>query len=291
MKKILVIGANGMAGHVVKTYLEEETTWDVRGLARTCESMGNCVALDVTDLQQLEFLLHSERFNIVVNCVGILNKDAENNIDKAVWLNSYFPHRLSQLGVINNFRLIHISTDCVFAGKSKGGYTEDAAKDGIGYYAQSKALGEVINGRDLTIRTSIIGPELKETGIGLFHWFMSQPESVHLKGFTRAYWTGVTTLVLARAIREAIEQNLTGLYHLVYAEKISKFDLITLFNRIFRGGDISIDPEENYKVDKSLINTRTDFDFVVPGYEDMLLEMKKWMEHHSEKYVAYYNCK
>jgi len=129
----------------------------------------------------------------------------------AVWFNSYFPQLLASFGKKYNFKLIHISTDCVFSGK-EGGYKEDSFKNGIGFYAQSKALGEVVNSKDLTFRTSIVGPELKPDGIGLFHWFMNQAGAI--SGFTEVFWTGVTTIELAKAINEAIIQELTGLYHL-----------------------------------------------------------------------------
>ena len=124
-----------------------------------------------------------------------------------------------------------------FSGK-EGSYTEDSFKNGIGFYAQSKALGEVINTKDLTFRTSIIGPELKQNGIGLFHWFMNQSGDV--SGYKEAFWSGVTTIELAKAIDQAIDQKLTGLYHLVNNNKISKYDLLDYINTVFRNDKILI---------------------------------------------------
>ena len=60
-----------------------------------------------------------------------------------------------------------------------------------------KDLGEIMNKNHLTLRTSVIGPELKRDGEELFHWFMSQTGEVN--GFTKAIWSGVTTLILAKA--------------------------------------------------------------------------------------------
>lgn len=276
-----------MAGHVITAYLGSMDAYTVTGIARGGDENDGLVNLDVSDVQALEQFIAGRKFDVVINCIGILNKDAEDHSYKAVWYNSYLPHLLEHWGNRYGFRLIHISTDCVFSGKSTGGYTEQAPKDGIGYYAQSKALGEVINGKDLTFRTSIIGPELKAGGIGLFHWFMGQGSDATLKGFTRAYWTGVTTMVLARAIHEAIKQDLKGLYQLVYPEKISKYDLVGLFNTTFRDGKINIQPDDHYKIDKSLVNTRTDFDFAVPAYEDMITDMRQWMLQHPELYSSY----
>jgi dTDP-4-dehydrorhamnose reductase len=284
MKKVVVIGCKGMAGHVVKTYLESIGTYDVWGIARGVKPENNLINLDVSNIKELDDVLNKGVFDVVINCIGLLNKTAEDNPDLAVWLNSYFPHLLSILGNKYDFKLIHISTDCVFSG-TEGGYTEDSFKNGNGFYAQSKALGEVINNKDLTFRTSIIGPEIKLNGIGLFHWFMNQNEVT--SGYKNVYWTGVTTLELAKAIKEAINSDLKGLYHLVNNSKISKLEILTMFNEIFKNNNIKIISNNNKKVDKSLINSRVDFNFSVPGYYQMFTEMKKWIIDNRELYCHY----
>ena len=101
-----------------------------------------------------------------------------------------------------------MSTDCVFSGKT-GGYDESSLRDGETFYDRSKALGELENQKDLTFRNSIIGPDLNEEGIGLFNWFMKQTGEIN--GYTKAMWTGVTTLTLAKAMESAVQQGLTGL--------------------------------------------------------------------------------
>ena len=179
--------------------------------------------------------------------------------------------------------MIHISTDCVFSGKI-GGYGENAFMDGDDNYARTKALGEVINDKDLTIRTSIIGPELKENSDWIMDWFFKQ--NGEIKGYTKAYWSGVTTLELAKATDQMIKQNITGLFQLCPEKKISKFSLLKLIKEIW-GKKIEVMPFENYKIDKSLICTRTDFNFQIPAYEKMLLELKHWMDEHSSYYIQY----
>ena len=284
MKKVLVIGCKGMAGHVIKTYLESLNNYKVIGIARNVNSNENLFNLDVSNTNKLEQILKESSFDIVINCIGLLNKTAEDNPELAVWFNSYFPHLLSNFGNKYGFKLIHISTDCVFSGK-EGGYKEDSFKNGYGFYAQSKALGEVINNKDLTFRTSIIGPELKHDGIGLFHWFMNQENEI--SGFSRAYWTGVTTLELAEGINHSIQQDLKGLYHFVNKSKISKYDLINIFNKNFRDNKIIINEDSTYKIDKSLISTRNDFKYNVSNYSDMIFKMKQWMLLYNENYKHY----
>lgn len=284
MKKVAVLGCKGMAGHVVKTYLESTGYYDVWGIARGIESGKNLINLDVSNTTELENIFNKGNFDVVVNCIGLLNKTAEDNPDLAVWFNSYFPHLLASYGEKYHFKLVHISTDCVFSGK-EGGYKEDSFKNGIGFYAQSKALGEVINSKDLTFRTSIIGPELKQNGIGLFHWFMNQSGAI--SGYTEAFWSGVTTIELAKAIEQAIGQNITGLYQLVNNDKINKYDLLKEINTVFRDGKISITKNSSYKVDKSLLNSRGDFNYKVPTYSRMIKEMKNWVIKYSELYSHY----
>ena len=284
MKKILVIGSKGMAGHVVKSYLNDLGIYEIWGMARGAEDEGNFIHLDVGKTEELEQILNENKFDFVINCIGLLNKTAEDNPEQAIFFNSYFPHFLSALGKKIGFKLIHISTDCVFSGK-EGGYAEDSFKNGIGFYAQSKALGEVVNDRDLTFRTSIIGPELKSDGIGLFHWFITQTNPI--SGYKEAYWTGVTTIELAKAIHEAIKQELKGLYHLVNGDKIAKYDLLKLFNQTFKENKIPIEGKSDYKVDKSLVNSRSDFNYEVPSYEAMIEQMKDWMVNPPSFYLHY----
>ncbi len=284
MKKILVIGIKGMAGHVIFKKLEKSGKYDVYGLARNIEQSENVFNLDVNRTDELRTIIIEHNFDVIINAIGILNKDAEDHPEKAVWFNSYFPHYLEHITKETTTKVIHISTDCVFNGK-KGGYTENDVKDGVGFYAQSKALGEIENDKDLTIRTSIIGPELNKNGIGLFHWFMSVPKNSVVGGYTGAFWSGLTTIELANVIMHILEHNISGLIQIAPQEKIDKYSLLKLFNEIFRNNLITVNPNDDYKVDKSLISIRKDFNYKVPQYDQMLKEMKHWIE--SENTYSY----
>lgn len=284
MKKILVIGIKGMAGHVIFNKFKDEYDFTAYGIARNIEPSENTFNLDVKNTDVLEQIITEHNFDAIVNCIGILNKDAEDNPDKAIWFNSYFPHYLEKVTKNTGTKVIHISTDCVFSGK-KGNYTEEDFKDGVGFYAQSKALGEIVNDKDLTIRTSIIGPELNENGIGLFHWFMSQPDDSQLKGYSQAFWSGITTIELAKVVKWAIEENVVGLKQIAPHHKINKFDLLQLFNEIFRENKLTIIEDNHYKVDKSLLSIVTQYTYNVPGYREMLIKMKEWIK--SKKIYKY----
>ncbi len=282
-KKIIVLGANGMAGHIITTGLKSVSAYEVISVARSKSIINPTLLMDVSDFDALATLIKNTNADVIINCIGLLNKTAEDNPDQAILVNSYLPHFLESQTKNTNTKVIHISTDCVFSGE-EGGYTEKSFKNGKGFYAQSKALGELDNTKDLTFRTSIIGPELNTNGIGLFHWFVNQTGTIN--GYTNAYWTGITTIELLNAIKIAITENLTGLYHLVNDSKISKFNLVAIFNEVFHK-NLNINPYDGYKVDKSLINSRTDFSFKVNTYKEMILEMKNWIEKNKELYPHY----
>lgn len=285
--KILVLGATGMAGHIISIYLKE-VGHDVTTFSRRRFEYCNNIIGDVTNFPYLKNVIIEGNYDAVINAIGILNKDAEDNKSLAVLLNGYLPHYLSQITEDMKAKVIHMSTDCVFSGKT-GGYTETSLRDGDTFYDRSKAIGELENSKNLTFRNSIIGPDLNEDGIGLFNWFMKQEGQIN--GFTKAIWTGITTLTLAKAMEKALEENLTGLYNLVNNECISKFELLKLFNTCMKNNSITILPSEAIEVDKSLVNSRNDFSFRVPSYEQMVIELKEWIEDHKELYTHYFKLR
>jgi dTDP-4-dehydrorhamnose reductase len=284
-KKVLLIGSNGMAGHLISDYLSLNPIFEIIRVARVSSNKKTDYQIDVSDFNAIDELISNLNPNYVINAIGILNADAENNPDRAVLLNSYFPHFLAKICVKYGSRLFHISTDCVFNGK-KGSYLENDFKDGIGFYAQSKALGEVNYQNHITIRTSIVGPDIKSNGIGLLNWILSQNGVIN--GYSNAFWGGVTTLELAKAIEYFILQNIDGvnIYHLTNNEKISKFDLLRIINEVFNL-KLNIKSSSEYKVDKSLINSNKLIVYNVPSYQIMIEEMYRWILSNKESYPQY----
>lgn len=281
--KILVLGGSGMAGHTISIYLQE-VGHDVTVFSRKKISFAKNINGDATDFEELKKIIVEGEFDAVINAIGILNQDAENHKKKAVILNSLLPHFLSELTSESKTKIIHMSTDCVFSGKI-GNYKEDSLRDGETFYDRSKALGELDNQKDLTFRNSIIGPDINENGIGLFNWFMKQEGSIN--GYSKAIWTGVTTLTLAKAMDSALKEDLVGIYNLVNNEVISKLELLELFNKYMKDDALEIKPTDVIALDKSLVNTRTDFTFTVPSYDDMVKEMANWIDSHSDLYPHY----
>ena len=282
MKKVLLFGATGMAGHVVYYYLQSTGKYDISNVVYRTPLTEDSIIVDVTNRDAVADVVHRVHPEIIINCVGILIKGSREHPDNAILINANFPHLLKRLSDEVGAKLIHISTDCVFSGK-KGNYTEDDFRDADDVYGRSKALGEIINDKDLTIRTSIIGPELKENGEGLFHWFMHQCGEIN--GFRTAIWGGVTTLELAKAIDFSLDNGIVGLIHLSNGVGISKFDLLNLFKEIW-GKDTVIKPYDGNEVDKS-IEKSLRLDYEVPSYRQMLVEQFEMMKSYSNLYSAY----
>lgn len=281
--KILVLGSIGMAGHLITIYFKERghdvTAYSMQPFSYCKNIVGNAIETD-----NFKKVLLAEEYDAVINCIGILNQVADENQSLAVYLNSYLPHLIADTLKEKKAKLIHMSTDCVFAGNS-GPYFEDSLHDGRTFYDRSKALGEVNDNKNLTFRNSIIGPDMNENGIGLFNWFMKQQGTIN--GYSGAIWTGVTTLTLAKAMEQAILENLCGLYNLVNNESISKYELLLLFNKYFRNNELTINGNDTLKLDKSLRRKRNDFSFDVPSYEQMVKEMCDWVNTHSDLYPLY----
>lgn len=281
--RFLILGCNGMAGHTISLYLKEKG-YDVTGFARSDLKLVKTIIGDAGNQVQLTETIKNGEYSYIVNCIGVLNQYAEKNKSEAVLLNSYLPHLLEEITSRSKTQVIHISTDCVFSGK-RGRYTENDLRDGETFYDRSKALGEIENDKDFTIRTSIIGPDMNPEGIGLLNWFLQQKGTV--QGYTRAIWTGITTLQLAKIVEQIAKKDAHGLYNLVPERGISKYDLLMLCRKYLRSDDIRIEKSATPLIDKSLKRTRFDYGFSIPDYETMIIELEKWMKEHRELYMHY----
>lgn len=281
--KFLILGCNGMAGHTISLYLKERGH-DVLGFDMRQSTLVESVAGNALNSDFIKELVGFNKFDSVINCIGLLNQFAEKDKAGAVYLNGYLPHYLAQITEGTATQIIHMSTDCVFSGK-KGQYTETDFRDGETFYDRTKAIGELEDDKNITLRNSIIGPDLNPNGIGLLNWFMKQDNEVD--GYKGSIWTGQTTLQLAKTMEAAAKERAHGLINAVPDESISKYDLLQLFNHYLRDDKIKINVVYNNVLDKSLKRTRFDFDYLIPDYEAMVAELAVWMKKHSSLYPHY----
>src|SRR3989344_1789900 len=256
--RVLVLGANGMIGNAMIRVLSEKENWEVFGTVRSGEVKrffspkiaGRLVTgVDVEDHDTLVKVFSQVRPDVAINCIG-LTKHLMGADDPllAIPINALLPHRLAGLCGLSGARLIQVSTDCVFSGV-KGGYTEDDPSDATDIYGKSKSLGEVHYSHTITLRTSTIGHEL-HSAYGLLNWFLSQRD--RCKGFTRAIFSGLPTVVFAQLIRDIVipRTNLFGLYH-VGGGPVSKYDLLRLVAEVY-GKPIENVPDDQLTIDRSL---------------------------------------
>jgi dTDP-4-dehydrorhamnose reductase len=286
--RVIVLGSSGMAGHVVTLTLGETTGLQVFDIGPRRKIFDSTYLIDVKKQVEIEHMIDQLRPDYLVNCIGVLVRESETNRLDAIWCNAYLPNLLSDICRNRSVKLIHLSTDCVFSGKN-GPYAENSICDGNGYYDRTKVLGEITGGSDLTIRTSILGPELDPDGVGLFNWFMAQKGKVN--GFSRALWSGVTTLQLAEFLRHMIASHvdLTGIIHYSTMPGISKFEIIRMLSIEFEKG-IIVTPVPEPIVDKRLMNTRSDFRSNPPDYHEQFGAMKQWIFDHASLYPHYWKA-
>ena len=282
--KVLVLGSTGLIGHQVFSYLIKTEKYELYNISYRKKLNDETVLCDVRNQDEFIEIVKSISPDVIINCIGILIQGSDLDPENAIFINAYFPHRLMNLADELNSKLIHISTDCVFSGAKEIPYIEKDFKDGKDNYAKSKGLGEIINKNHLTLRTSVVGPELKRDGEELFHWFMSQTGEVN--GFTKAIWSGVTTLILAKVVGWAIDNKITGLYHVTNNNSIDKYSLLCLIKKYVKK-NISIIPVEDKKPNKSFIDTRNELDFIIPSYEAMIRQMIDMMVQNKEIYEQY----
>lgn len=262
MHSILILGSAGLLGSTLLRYFSGQAEIDVYGTARSIHSILKLpeavqsrveINVDVENPDHLLKVFSNVRPDVVVNCVGIVKQLSEADHPlTAIPINSLLPHRLVKLCAAVGARLIHLSTDCVFSG-SRGCYLESDIADATDLYGRSKLMGEVDYPNAVTLRTSLIGHELNGSR-SLVSWFLSQQGSV--KGFTKAIFSGLPTIEIARVIEQFVLPNpgLRGLYHLS-ADPISKHDLLVLVRDIY-GKQIDIIPDDSLVIDRSLNSSR-----------------------------------
>ena len=282
--KVLILGSTGLIGHQVYNYLKLHSDYNLSNISYRKKLREDTILLDIRD--EKVFLDKIEEINpdIIINCIGVLINSANKDPENAIFINAYMPHRLMKLADQIGSKLIHISTDCVFSGNKKGPYIETDEKDGKDTYAKAKGLGEIVNTNHLTLRTSVVGPELKTNGEELFHWFMNQSGTIN--GFTKAIWSGVTTLELAKAVHWAIENKITGLYHITNNQAINKHELLNLFKKHTKK-EIEIIAVDGKEVYKNFIDTRREIDYIIPSYDKMIENIVELMRKNKDLYSQY----
>jgi dTDP-4-dehydrorhamnose reductase len=278
--KVMILGSRGMAGHMLMKYLAQFSHLEVIGTHRDGNADNQSeYSIDVRESSLFERLIKFVCPDVVINCTGVLVKASEKDPDQAIFINSYLPNRLAKLSRECGFRFIHLSSDCVF--DSELGWNDELSKpNGTDMYARTKIMGEVGQDRQsdvLTLRTSIIGPELNNRSGSLLEWFKHSTGTV--RGYAGAYWNGLTTLELAQEILNIViyHPNLRGLYHLAKVNITSKLDLLKDIKQVF-DVQTDIETDTDFRCNRILVNTRTDYSMLsnTTPYIEALRQLKKF---------------
>lgn len=234
--------------------------------------------IDVLNNEILEQTIRNVAPDVTINCIGIVKQLKEaNNAFLSVAINSLLPHKLAILCADIGTRLITISTDCVFDG-TRGNYREKDFSDARDLYGKSKFLGETTDEEKaaVTLRTSLIGRELKTPTHGLLEWFLAQQNKT-VKGFEKAVYSGFTSIELATIIAMIIQNHpdIYGVYQ-VASNPITKYNLLSLVKEIFKL-DVNIIRNDDFRCDRSLNMDRFSqiTGYIAPSWQEMIYRMYK----------------
>ncbi|MEP7146167.1 MAG: SDR family oxidoreductase [bacterium] len=281
MTKVLILGGAGLLGHKAyqilskefETYVTFRSFDDKLKNKKIFDENRIFSNVNAFEIELIRKIITGLQPDVVLNCIGVIKQHKESLHHKlSIYINSLFPHLLSEICEDTNSKLIHISTDCVFSGRT-GNYTEHDLSDAEDLYGKSKYLGEIDYGNTLTLRTSFIGHELFNN-LSLADWFLShEGKSVH--GYTNAIFTGFPTITLCNELIRIIKSHfeLKGLYN-ISSEKITKHELLKLINKIYRS-NIVIKPFKDFYCDRSLDSGKyvNGTNFKPKGWEEMITEM------------------
>ncbi len=282
--RVIILGVSGMIGH--RLFMDMSQKFETFGTLKNDKNFyennslfgkKNVVEnMDVLNFEVLTGALAAIDPDVIINCVGITKRKKEiENTRRTLYINALFPHKLAEWSKVNNKRIIHFSTDCVFDGKI-GNYREESLTTAKDLYGRTKALGEINYNHALTLRSSFIGRELFSK-TELLEWFLSQKGS-SIKGYTKALYTGVSTTFLSQIIADIIENhpNLSGIKQLSTENPISKYELLCLAREAFKC-KIEIVPDDTLEIKSTLKGNKLKdaLGYTVPSWAKMMNDLAR----------------
>jgi dTDP-4-dehydrorhamnose reductase len=282
-----------MLGATVSKYLNQQGLEILEGNRAGVAVLpdSRAVKVEASTPKNLASVIQSEGISHVVNCIGLIkqliSESDTQSVLQAIKVNSKFPRELEKLSLEHNFKIIQIATDCVYSGE-RGAYSEDDPHSPIDVYGMTKSLGEVLGPKVMTLRCSIVGPEIAGNN-SLLSWFLSQSMNEKLNGFSNHIWNGLTSLHFSKIVAGIIKSDSfkSGRFHLVPANFESKGKLLELFAQYFLRPDLRISYIHVPKSVNRTLMTRMPLNNIelwnVAGYneppsiEQMIAELAAWM--------------
>jgi len=227
--RILITGASGLLG--LNTALEAANQHTVFGQVNSNAIQTDAFTVLQADLLQpgaVERLLDQTQPDWVIHCAALANLEAcENDPELARELNTEIPRKLAEQCQKGGARLLHVSTDAVFDGQT-GGYTEQDPPNPLGIYSQTKYEAELavstVNSAAIIARVNLFGWSLKGRR-SLAEFFFNNLSAGNLvMGFTDVYFCPLLVNDIAHLFFQMLEKELTGLYHVLSSECLTKYD-------------------------------------------------------------------
>lgn len=226
--KLLITGASGLLG--INLAMEAMREHEVIGLDRgkLKSAPFQVLRVDLLHRNAIDSVLDSAQPGAVINCAALANlEECEEYPDRASILNADIPGELAAACAGRNIPVIHLSTDAVFDGTKDGFYTEDDEPNPQGVYAQTKLDGEravqKANPQAIIARVNFYGWSLtNRRSLGEF-FVNNLSEEKYVSGFTDVIFCPMLVNHTARLLLAMLEKNLSGLYHVVGAQAMSKY--------------------------------------------------------------------
>ncbi len=284
-KKITVLGGSGMLGSMVVDLLHRNQNFSINATVRNSQILKKCKSrlpeinwkvLDVSLINEKKLVELICNSHWVINAIGVIkpyiNDNISKEVERAIFINSVFPHILNRVAEKNSVRVLQIATDCVYNGE-KGSYKEYDPHNSLDVYGKTKSLGECYSDNVINIRCSIIGPELKGN-LSLLEWFLGQQKGAELNGFNDHEWNGVTTLHFAKICESIIlnDLSISTLQHIIPNDKVNKYELLLMFQKYYEREDLIINSIKSKNIiDRTLSTEKKDVNskiWLFAGYKN-----------------------
>ena len=211
-------------------------------------------------------ILDARRPDWIVHCAALADLDAcEADPPLAHALNAELPEALARHAVQRGVRLAHISTDAVFDGR-KGEYTEADDPNPLSVYARTKLEGEravlAADPQAVVLRVNLFGWSLTGRRSLAEFFFNNFRAGKSVMGFTDVHFCPLLVNDLFSILHKIFQRKLSGLYHLVSCDSLTKYQFGVALARQFGFDESLIRPasvsEAGLKAQRSpLLTLRT----------------------------------
>lgn len=232
MKKIIIFGGSGLLGLHASNYFFERRyeIYSTFLQHKPLKSSYKSIKIDIQNKDKVIKILKNVKPDIILNCSGLTSvEECEKNKKKAEILHEEVPEFLAKYSLDLKIKNIHISTDHLWDGK-KSYYNENDDLNPINFYGTTKAQGEkkviLNNPNSLIIRTNFFGKGTLWRQ-SFSDWALNKLNNKNLfYGFDDIYFTPISIPLLLKYLKQLIDYQAEGIYHLAGSERLSKYEFI-----------------------------------------------------------------